>query len=53
MGLARKLRRPAFLSQLEAWCEVAKLQSKREVTEGTLMNDLVLLCDSGGEVCGA
>lgn len=24
----------------------------KRVPEGTLMNDLIFLCDSGGEVCG-
>lgn len=28
-GLPRRL---VFLSQLEAWCDIAKLQSKQEVT---------------------
>lgn len=45
-------KRPAFLSQLEAWCELVNCRESRKLPESTLMNDLIFLSDSGGEVCG-
>ena len=44
--------RPAFLSQLEAWDVSRQIAEGRKLPEGTLMNDLIFLGDSGGEVCG-
>lgn len=45
-----KAERPAFLSQLEAWCQWANCKEP-EVTRKQLMNDLIFLSDSGGEDC--
>lgn len=44
--------RPAFLSQLEAWCVSRQIAESRKLPESTLMNDLIFLSGSGGEVCG-